>query len=227
MARARLAAVVFDLDGTLIDSIPDVVGALNRLLAEEGRRAVAWAEARAMVGDGAGAMVRRAFAATGETAPEDALPALTARYIDIYRRYPVVETVAYPGVPEVLTRLRAEGMALGICTNKPHEMSMLVLETMGLAAHFEAVLGGDALAVKKPDPGHLDAVLDRLGATRAGAVYVGDSPVDVAAARNAALPVIAVTYGYSRVPPASLGADLLIDRFDELPGALARLARVP
>ena len=221
------ASLIFDLDGTLIDSLPDVVLAANRLLAGEGRREITLAEGGGMVGEGARPLVERAFSTTGAPVEEGRIDDLVRRFVALYRAAPAERTIVYPGVEKTLAALAADGVPLGICTNKPHEMSMLVLETMGLAAHFEAVLGGDALAVKKPDPGHLDAVLDRLGATRAGAVYVGDSPVDVEAARNAALPVIAVTYGYSRVPPAALGADLLIDRFDELPGALARLARVP
>lgn len=217
-------AVVFDLDGTLIDSLPDVTAALNRLLAEEGRRAVTPDEARNWIGEGARPLIERGFAATGAAAPGDALPGLIERFVAHYRTAPAAETIVFPGVERALAALAARGVPMGVCTNKPHEMSRLVLAALGLDGYFASVIGGDALPVKKPDPGHLHAVLDEMGCSREGAVYVGDSPTDVAAGRNAGMRVIVVSWGYSRVPPAELGADALIDGFDELADALARVA---
>ena len=131
---------------------------------------------------------------------------------------------AFPGVRETLAALLAQGARLGICTNKPHALTCKLLRALDLERCFEAILGGDSLAVRKPDPGHLLGVVEALGAERSGAVMVGDSPIDVACARAAGVPMIAVSYGYSRVAAAELGADMVIERFAELPAALTRLA---
>ena len=216
-------AIVFDLDGTLVDSIGDIVGAANRLLTEEGRATLSHDEGRAMVGEGVASLVERAFAATGPVPTPGTLADLVERYRAIYERHPLDETTIYPGVAETLTELADSGAILGVCTNKPHDISLVVLAELGLAGFFAAALGGDALAVRKPDPAHFSAVLGGMGAASRYAVHVGDSPTDVAVARNAGVPVIAVSYGYSRVPPADLGADALIDEFTALPGAIASI----
>ena len=216
-------AVVFDLDGTLVDSIGDIVGAANRLLAEEGRAPVSRDEGRAMVGEGAASLVERAFAATGPMPTPETLTGLVERYRAIYERHPLDETTVFPGVAETLTALVDGGAILGVCTNKPHDISLIVLAELGLTDHFAAALGGDALAVRKPDPAHFTAVIDAMGAGARRAIHVGDSPTDVAVARNAGVPIVAVSFGYSRVPPADLGADALIDEFSALPGAIASI----
>lgn len=216
-------SVVFDLDGTLIDSIPDVVGALNRLLIEEGRRGISLDEGRAMVGDGAGPMVERAYAVTGDAVIATEFDGLIARYLEFYRRYPAVETIIYPGVEPALQQLTDKKIPLGVCTNKPHGMSELVVQELGLAKYFPVLIGGDALEMRKPDPGHLFAVLDRMGCDPVGAVYVGDSPIDSATARAAGIPFIGVSYGYSHGPASALDVDILIDSFFEFPAALERL----
>lgn len=215
--------IVFDLDGTLIDSIPDVASALNRLLAQEGRRALALDEARVMVGEGAEAMIRRGFAATGAAPEAFALEDLVERYLAFYRRHPADQTLIYPGVRDTLERFRAQGLRLGICTNKPHEMSVLVLRELGLATFFGAVLGAGVMPAGKPDPAHIEAVLAAMGAAKEDAIYVGDSETDVITARRAGIPVVVVGYGYSRVPVDMLGADAVIERFADLPDALAQL----
>lgn len=213
-------AVVFDLDGTLIDSAPDVAHALNRLLAEEGRRRLSLAEVQGLVGEGARALIERAWAATGETAKDTA--SLVERYLAFYRETPADHTVVYDGVREQLARLRESGMRLGICTNKPHAMTLIVLEALGLDRYFDAVLGGD-FHRRKPDGEHIRETLRRMGAENASAVFVGDSITDVEAARDAGLPVVAVDWGYARMPVKELGADRLIGHFSELPGMLQEL----
>ena len=218
-------AAVFDLDGTLIDSIADVVGAANRLLAEEGRPAITVDAGRLMIGEGAGKLVERAFAATGAAPDAAALGTLTKRYVAIYERHPIVETTLFPGVVPALERLAAAGYALGVCTNKPHDMTMALLDALDLSPWFGAVIGGDALAVRKPDAAHLAAVIERLGAAPARTVYVGDSPTDAATARNADVPFVAVSFGYSRIAPERLGADIVVDHFDQVPEAVAALRR--
>ena len=217
-------AIVFDLDGTLIDSIPDVVAAMNQVLVEEGRQPISLEEGKSMVGEGPGPMIRDAIALNGKTVDVARLPHLVERYIAFYRATPADHTIVYPGVRDVLEQLASKGVILGVCTNKPHKMSNLVLDALGLGHFFKAVIGGDALAVRKPDGRHVHAVLDGMTASPAAAAFVGDSPTDMKAARNAGLPSIAVSYGYSIVGPENLDADILIPEFSELPDALAQLA---
>jgi phosphoglycolate phosphatase len=221
--RLPQRAVVFDLDGTLIDSAEDLADALNALLAEEGLPALGSAAVKGMVGDGAGALVQRGFTAASGRDPGAALPALTERFVARYHANAVSRTRPYPGVPETLRALRDQGVRLGICTNKPAVVTRRILEALALAPLFDAVLGGDGVARRKPHPDHLHAALEQLKAAPAEAAMVGDSPNDVAAARGARVPVVAVAYGYTRVAPEALGADLVIGRFEALPDALRRL----
>ncbi|MDO8607443.1 MAG: phosphoglycolate phosphatase [Phaeospirillum sp.] len=215
-------AVVFDLDGTLIDSAPDVAAALNRLLAEEGRRRLSLPEVQQLVGEGAGALIERAWTATGAPADRQAVAALIERYLVFYRAHPADHTIIYDGVPEELARLAGLGVKMGICTNKPHAMTLIVLDALGLSGRFDAVLGGD-YPRRKPDGQHIRETLRLMGADGLPALYVGDSRTDVLAARDAGLPVICVTYGYARMPVEQLGADRLIDRFGDLGCALAEM----
>jgi len=218
----RLKAVLFDLDGTLIDSLPDIAAAVNRLLVAEGREALPEPEVRLMIGNGADRLVERAFAARGGLpAP---LPQLLARFLAEYEPRAAEATRPFPGAAEVLETLERSGLKLAVCTNKPSGATTEVLAALGLARFFTAVVGGDETPALKPDPRHVQAVLDRLGVTAAEAVLVGDSINDIEAAHGAGLPVVAVSFGYTRVPPRELGAEAVIDHFSELPAALAVLA---
>jgi len=223
-AARRFPVLAFDFDGTLIDSAPEIGSALNEFLAERRLPAVTDAQVRAFIGDGAPRLVERALRAGGVEPDPGLLRDATARYLAIYETVPPDPHCIYPGVPETLAALRAAGHRLGLCTNKPAQASRIVLAALGLDGFFEAVAGGDSAPVRKPDPGHLLWLLERLGATPAGSAMVGDNANDVAAARGAGVPVVAVSYGYPRMAPADLGADLLIDRFADLPAALERLA---
>ncbi len=217
-------AVVFDLDGTLIDSAPDLLAGVNRLLAEEGRRSVSLAELRHMVGDGAAVLVRRAFEATGGLPAEVSPGALTARFLVFYQERVCADTVLFEGVVPALDALCAQGWRLAVCTNKPFKPAVEILRILKLDRYFGAVLGGDSIdQVKKPDPRHLLETMKALGMEGRPAIMVGDSANDVQAARAAGWPVVAVSFGYTRIPAAELGADRLIDRFDELPNAIAGL----
>ena len=214
-------AVVFDLDGTLVDSAPDLRVAINKLLTEEGRRPLALEEVTSMIGDGAMKLVERAFAATGGCNGADPLERLTARFLAFYDGHATDSTRPYPGVPETLALLRKQQWALGICTNKPERATREVLRGLALDQHFAAVAGGDSIAgVRKPDPRLLLAVIDRLGTAPAAAVMVGDNANDVQAARAADVPVIIRAGGYTRVPLSHLRADAVIEHFAELPAAL-------
>ncbi|HUL05499.1 MAG TPA: phosphoglycolate phosphatase [Candidatus Acidoferrum sp.] len=215
MASVR-NALVFDLDGTLVDSAPDLHRSLNAVLAEQGRTPVSLADIRSMVGDGAAKLVERGFADTGAPVEPAAMPGLVQRFLVHYSAGRHALTPAFPGVVETLRLLRERGYRLGVCTNKPYAPTMEILETLGLTGLFAAVTGGDSLPVRKPDPGHLLGTLDLLGATADRAVMIGDSANDVAVARAAGVPAIVVRYGYTRTPVEELGADAIIAHFAEL-----------
>lgn len=217
-------AVLFDLDGTLVDSAPDLRLALERLLGEEGLPAPDLAAVRGMIGEGARVLVERALAAAGLAPDEARTTRLHGRFLDLYAAEPCRDTVLFAGARDALAWLRAGGTGLGLCTNKPQRPTELLLEALGLGAMFGAVLGGDALPWRKPDPRHALAALERLGAAPGAAVLVGDSRIDVATARAAGLPCVLVSFGYSDKPADQLGADAVIDRLDELPAVLDRLA---
>ncbi len=225
MGGNAINAVVFDLDGTLIDSAPDLLTAVNRMLGERGRRGLDLGAVTAMIGDGAHKLVERALTATGQETPTAGeLARATCRFIDFYEGHGADLTRPYAGAAEALKCLRDDGYALGVCTNKPQGPTREILDALGLGGYFSAVLGGDTLdGVRKPDPRHLLAAVERLGATPDRAVMVGDNVNDVAAARGAGIPVIVVAFGYARVPAADLGADAVIGRFAELPEAIRRL----
>lgn len=217
--------LLFDLDGTLVDSVPDLTQSLNRVLAEHGYPPLTTAEVAPMVGDGVPALVERGFAARGGSVAEaaDALP----RYIAIYEANATELTRPYPGVPETLAALRRRGYCTAVCTNKLQQASKTVLDGLGLTGLFDAVAGGDRYPVRKPDKGHLLGLIAELDGTVDRAVMIGDSENDAAAAHAAALPFVIMRYGYARTDPAMLGADAVLDAFPALPSALERLGFAP
>lgn len=218
-------AIVFDLDGTLIDSAPDIQGALNRLLGEHDLPALDLATVKSMIGDGTATLIERGFAALGAPVPPELLPARNARMLELYAQHATELTIPYPGVIETLESLAASGRRIGICTNKAQGLAEQVIAEMGLAPLIEITVGGDTPAGRKPDPAPLLAAIRLLGASPADTLMVGDSLNDVEAARAAGVKVALVTYGYHHQEPRSLGADLLLDRIDELPARLGQLVR--
>lgn len=209
--RQAKRAVIFDLDGTLIHSLPDLTAAINHILAQEGREPVSEAELGPMVGDGAHTLVERAFAARGGL-PGDVAP-LLARFLEHYEANATVLTRPFEQVVDTLIRLKEHGILLAVCTNKPTAATHEILRALELDQYFAVVVGGDDTPALKPNPAHIDAVLTRLGVARDEAVMVGDSVNDVLAAKGAGLPAIVVSFGYSRTPVADLGADLVVDEF--------------
>ncbi|HEX8373713.1 MAG TPA: phosphoglycolate phosphatase [Geminicoccaceae bacterium] len=218
------AAIVFDLDGTLVDTAVDLHLVLTELMTEEALPTPPLESIRAMVGDGAKALLERAFAAAGVAPGPERLDRLYARFLDRYTEQPCRGSTLSPGAAELLAALAESGCALGLCTNTPQRPSELLLEALGVLHRFGAVVGGDVLPVRKPDPAHLAATLDRLGATPATSVMVGDSRNDALTARALNVPCVLVTFGYTTVPARDLGADAVIDHLEELPAALAGLA---
>jgi phosphoglycolate phosphatase len=213
--------VVFDLDGTLIDSAPDIHGIANRLLAGEGVAPITLAQARDFIGNGASVFVARMRAARG--LPDDQHTRLHAAFVAAYDDA-VHLTVPYPGVVAALDALADAGWRMGVCTNKPVRPTHAVLNHLGLSRYFGAVFGGDSLPVHKPDPAPLFATYDALGATGLRA-YVGDSDVDAETAQRAGLPFLLYTEGYRKVPVADLPHDAAFSHFADLPALVQAKAR--
>ncbi len=212
--------VVFDLDGTLVDTAPDLAQAMNAVLKTHGRGHVPLENVRQMVGQGARALMAKGMAATGAPADEALLDRLFDEFLAYYIDHIADFSVPFPGMVEQLGRCRDAGFAVGICTNKPEAASHRLLDELALARHFDAVVGGDSLSVRKPDPEHIHETVRRAGGLTGHAIMVGDSANDIDAARNASVPVIAVSFGYTQIPVRELRPDVTIDHFDEFWGAL-------
>jgi phosphoglycolate phosphatase len=219
----RGLTIAFDLDGTLVDTAPDLIGSLNVVLGECGLAALPTKSARGLVGRGARALIEKGFAAAGQPLDAERAPSLVARFIDVYRSRIASESRAFDGLEAALDRLKEAGAVLCVCTNKPTELSNLLLEALELRGRFASVVGADAAPKPKPDASHLvKAVLD-AGGDVAFSIMVGDSETDVLTARAAGAPVIAVPFGYTEIAPKNLGADILIQHFDELQDAVMML----
>lgn len=216
-------AIVFDLDGTLVDTAPDLLGALNAVLTVEGHEPVVPSDLRHIVGHGAKAMFEHALLRTGAPVTPERMKTLTEQFLAYYRVNIARGSRPFPGVPETLTLFAGRGAGLGVCTNKPQDLTELLLDALDLTRHFPAIIGGGRTPYSKPDPRHLLETVAALKGRRERAVLVGDSPVDVAAARAADIPVIAMSYGYTPVPVHELGADAVVDDFTKLPDVIARL----
>lgn len=218
-------AVVFDLDGTLIDSVGDIADVLNACLADHGIAAFDEPVIRTMIGAGSRVLVERALARLRRAEDIALLDGLHAAFERRYRDLGAGRSAVFPGGRELLAGLAQAGMALAICTNKPAVITERTLAELDLARWFGAVVGETSALARKPAAAMLLAAIDRLGARPENSVMVGDSAADVGAARAAGVPVIAVSFGYTTIPAIDLGADAVIDHLDQLPAAIARLNR--
>jgi phosphoglycolate phosphatase len=220
MSRPTL---LFDLDGTLADTAGDLCETMNVILTRHGRVRVPEGRVRHLVGGGARLLLERGFADTGAPASEALLDQTFEEFIAYYSDHIADHTVLWPGIKTVLDRLQAADVGLAVCTNKVERLSRQLLERLGIDGYFPVVIGGDTLSVKKPDPTHLFEAVRLLGGDRKTSIMVGDSETDIDAAKNAKMPSICVSFGYTRQPVTELGADIIIDHFDEFPRALATL----
>jgi phosphoglycolate phosphatase len=215
--------IAFDLDGTLVDTAPDLIGALNLVLGERRLPPLPVAAARALVGRGARYLIEHGFRSAGEPLEADEIGGLTTRFIELYRGRIASESRPFPNLLAALDELLGAGARLVVCTNKRTDLSLALLDALGMTPRFAAVIGADAAPAAKPDPRHFIHSILAAGGDPARAMMVGDSFNDVASAQAAGAPVVVVSFGYTETPAADLGADALIDDFAELAGALRGL----
>jgi len=215
--------IIFDLDGTLVDTAPDLTAALNAVMRSEGRPEVPLDDVRHMVGRGARYLIERAMQATGGPADDHAITDFVQHFIAHYEANIALASRPFERAEEVVRRLSDRGHRLGICTNKPEGLTFKLMNELRLRALFPAILGADSRPYRKPDPRHLLDTIVALGGSPANAVLVGDSETDVKTARAANVPVVVVSFGYTEIPPHDLGADAVIDHFDALEQALKGL----
>lgn len=221
MAIAR--TVVFDLDGTLVDTAPDLVNALNFVLEREGLSPVPLHSARNMIGGGGRRMIERGLELEGRAATADEVTRLTADFIDHYAAHIADASRPFDGLEGALDDLAARGYRFAVCTNKLEWLSKRLLDQLGLSGRFSAICGADTFGVSKPDPAILRQTVARAGGQLSSAVMVGDAGPDIGVARRAGIPVIGVGFGYTEVPIVDLKPDRLVDHLRDLPAAVESL----
>jgi len=215
--------LVFDLDGTLVDTAPDLIAALNYVLDREGLAQVPLKSARNMIGAGARKLIERGLEVEGRVMSADDVTRLTGHFIEYYAANIANESRPFEGLEAALDDLQAQGFRFAVCTNKLEWLSKRLLDELGLSARFSAICGADTFGVSKPDPAILRQTLARAGGHLASAIMIGDAGPDVGVARRAGIPVIGVEFGYTDVPIAELKPDRLIGHMRELPAAVASL----
>ncbi len=216
--------VVFDLDGTLVDTAPDLINALNFVLEREGLAPVPLQSARGMIGAGARKLIERGLEVDGRETSPTALSRLTADFIDYYAEHIADVSRPFDGLEAALDDLESRGYRFAVCTNKLEWLSKRLLDRLNLSARFAAICGADTFGVSKPDPAILRQTVARAGGEMSSVIMVGDAGPDVGVARRAGVPVIGVSFGYTEVPIAELKPDRVIDHMSELQAAIESLA---
>lgn len=216
--------IVFDLDGTLVDTAPDLADTLNVILARSGLPTLAYADAKPLIGFGARRMIENGFAAAGRPAAD--IDGMYEAFIACYADHIADRSRPFPGVETALDKLAQRGCRLAVCTNKLEWLSVRLLRALGLADRFAAICGQDTFAVQKPHPDALLGTIHKAGGEPSRAVMVGDSRVDIAAAKACHIPVVAVDFGYTDVPVEHLGPDRIISDFKELTKNVAALLEI-
>ncbi|MBI3439626.1 MAG: phosphoglycolate phosphatase [Proteobacteria bacterium] len=225
MSSGELAdsTIAFDLDGTLVDTAPDLVRALNETLDLEGMPHAKLSTVRHMVGQGARRLIERATTLVGANFSNERLDQLTTAFIQFYSADIAGRSAPFPGVIDALDQLAAQGAKLSVCTNKRTDLSMQLLDALNLSRYFSAIVGADAVTNRKPHPEHYAAAIERAGGVVRRSVMIGDTTADVAAARAAGAPVVVVRFGYCDGGADSLGADIVLDRYSDLAPICRRL----
>jgi phosphoglycolate phosphatase len=218
-----LGTIVFDLDGTLVDTAPDLIGALNFILDREGMPPVPLQSARTMIGAGARRLLERGLELDGRHATVADIDRLTSHFIDYYAEHIADASRPFEGLEAALDELAASGYRFAVCTNKLEWLSKRLLDRLGLSGRFAAICGADTFGVSKPDPAILQQTVARAGGQLSQAIMVGDAGPDVGVARRAGIPVIGVAFGYTEVPMAELKPDRLIERMSQLSEAVESL----
>jgi len=214
------AAIIWDLDGTLVESAPDLTTALNTLLNERGQHGHPVSSVRPMIGAGVAKLIERGFRAAGSPLEEAARDALVPRFMEIYAACATQNTALVPHAREVLDYFYHAGIKQGLCTNKPHSVTKQILNALDISGFFGSVVGGDSTRMRKPHPLPLMTCLEELRTHPADALMIGDSSADVGAARAAKVPVILVPDGYTGVPAVSLGADYVVADLADIPNSI-------
>jgi phosphoglycolate phosphatase len=215
--------LVFDLDGTLVDTAPDLINALNYVLDREGLPPVPLHSARNMIGAGARKLIERGLELEGRSAAVDDITRLTGDFIDYYAAHIADASLPFEGLEGALDDLSAIGYRFAVCTNKLEWLSKLLLDRLGLSSRFSAICGADTFGISKPDPAMLRETIARAGGQLSSTIMVGDAGPDIGVARRAGVPVIGVEFGYTEVPIADLKPDRLINHMRELPAAVQSL----
>ena len=219
--------IAFDLDGTLVETHVDLVGTLNRMLVRHGLPEAPMDSAAALIGGGARPMLQHGFERAGAAWDEARAPALFEEFLADYVEHIADHSRPFDGVVETLEALAARGAILCVATNKRSDLSDLLLETLDLTRHFAAIVGPDRVSARKPSGAHLIEAVTRVGGDPARAIMVGDAAPDTGAARDAGMPCIVCTFGYSPIPPAELGGTVLVDRFSEIGQVVTDLIAQP
>ncbi|WP_371345467.1 HAD-IA family hydrolase [Ancylobacter sp. IITR112] len=217
------AVIAFDLDGTLVDTAPDLLDTLDIVLDEAGAARLPREDTRKMIGAGAKALVNRGLTAAGISVSPPEFDALYQRFLDHYAAHIADSSVPFPGLIAALDELSARGHVLAVCTNKLEYLSRLLLDRLALSDRFAVIAGSDTFPVYKPDAGHLLGTIERAGGVHSRAIMVGDSMTDVLTAKNAGVPSIVVPFGYTEIPAQELGGDVFIDHYDRLVDTVEQL----
>ena len=218
-----ITTVVFDLDGTLIDTAPDLINACNHVMAGAGLGPVPESVLRPCISFGSRLMIQRGLEHHGRSMPSPDIDAMWQTFLAYYAANIAVDSRPYPHLEDILAGLSERGVRLAVCTNKLEGLSHKLLNALGFADKFAAICGRDTFPVCKPHPDHLRGAIMRAGGDPARSIMVGDSDTDVATAKAAGIPIIGVSFGYTEIPMRDLRPDVLIDHYREFDAALARL----
>lgn len=218
------SVIAFDLDGTLIDTAPDLIATLNWVLTGDGYAAMDPVAARPAIGYGARVMIEKSLEDQNVALAKAEIDRMHAAFLSYYAEHIADESQPFPGLETALDTLTERGCILAVCTNKGERLSRLLLDQLDLTPRFAAICGADTFANRKPDPSHLFGTIERAAGIPTRAVMIGDSITDIKTAKNADIPVVAVDFGYTEIPVSELGPDVVVSHYDEMVDAIEQIA---